>query len=376
MKYIVAPDSFKGSLSAVEAANAIADGISTVYPHAEIDKIPIADGGEGTVDALVFSTNGKIIETAATDPLGQGIIAKYGILGDGKTVAIEMSAASGITLLKHSELNPLRTTTFGTGQLILHALDNGYREFILGIGGSATNDGGTGMAQSLGVKFLNSNNSEIKEKMSGGLLDQVANINIDSIHPALKESTFRIASDVNNPLLGANGCAKVYAPQKGASPEVVKLLEKNMTNFIDIAEDTFRASVRQLAGAGAAGGFGAGAVLFISAEIESGIDFVLKICNFENRIQNAALIITGEGKIDNQTRYGKTIMGVAHIAKKHNIPVIAFAGVIDKSANLIGLGILDFYSISKKGMSIEESMSKASTLLQNKVENSIKSLGL
>jgi len=376
MKFIVAPDSFKGSLSALEAANAIANGILAIYPDAQIDKIPVADGGEGTVEALIYSTSGQFVELSALDPLGREIKTKYGILGDSKTVAIEMSATSGITLLKNSELDPLKTTTYGTGQLIKHALDIGYRQFLIGIGGSATNDGGTGMAQGLGVKFINSDHYEIKEKMCGGLLDQVANIDIDSIHPAVKESTFKIASDVNNPLLGVEGCTEVYAQQKGASLEALILLEKNMTNFVNIAENTFGASVRELSGAGAAGGFGAGAVLFLKAEIESGIDIVLKSCNFENRIKNANLIITGEGKIDNQTRYGKTITGVAHIAKNQNTPVIAFAGVIDRNINLERLGILNFYSINKKGMSIEVSMKKASTLLQNEVENAIKSLGL
>lgn len=367
MKIIVAPDSFKGSLTALEAANAISEGIRVARPNAQIDEIPLADGGEGTVDALVISTNGQFVESAVTDPLGRAITAKYGILGDDKTVVIEMSAASGITLLKRSELDPLKTTTFGTGELILRALESGYRKFVIGIGGSATNDGGTGMAQALGAKFINDNDTEIKEKMCGKLLGEVVNVDTSKLHPAINKSTFKIASDVTNPLLGIKGCANVYAQQKGALPEEVKILEKNMTSFIEIAEIKYGKSVRNLAGAGAAGGLGAGALLFLNANIASGINILLKTCNFKERISDADLIITGEGKIDNQTLYGKVLTGVARMAAETRIPVLAIGGIVEDIAAITELGIVEIYSIKSPETTIDYAISNAYQLLKDKV---------
>lgn len=371
MKIIVAPDSFKGSLTAKQAADAMADGILQVKPDILIDKIPLADGGEGTVDALVTATNGEFIETIVHDPLGREISARYGILGDGSTAVIEMATASGLTLLKGKELNPLKTSTFGTGEQIKHALDNGYRKFIIGIGGSATNDGGSGMAQTLGIKFFDSNNSMITEPMCGGLLGSVANIDIVNMHPAIYESTFVIASDVTNTLLGENGCAKIYAAQKGASPEAVKALEINMTKFINVAEMFLGTKVRDMAGTGAAGGFGAGAVLFLKAKIASGIDIILEACNFKTRLQGAGLVLTGEGKIDSQTAHGKTLSGVARLAKGQNIPVIAFGGMVEESAELREIGIVELHSITEDGTELEYAMRNAYDLLKNKVRSVI-----
>jgi len=369
MKIVIAPDSFKGSLSAREAAAAIGKGVRSILPNAEIVEIPAADGGEGTMDSLVFSTNGQFVETSASDPLDREISAKYGILGDGNTAVIEMSTVSGLTLLTNNDLNPLITTTYGTGQLIQHALNDGFRKFIICIGGSATNDCGTGMAQALGIKFINKNNIEISKMMNGNLLNEVAFIDSLNIHPSIKDSQFLVASDVNNPLLGLYGCAITYAPQKGATPEMVEILEMNMESFINIAEEKYNKSVRNIEGSGAAGGLGAGLILFLKAQIKSGIDIVLDACDFQNHIKNADLIITGEGKIDNQTIHGKTIAGVAQNARRQNIPTIAFAGGIEDNDSLKCLGISDYYSISSKDISAEESIKNASTLLRNKVES-------
>ena len=376
MKIIIAPDSFKGSLTAMEAAEAIAKGVLSVIPTSQIEKIPVADGGEGTMDSLVSSTKGHYSAVLVSDPLSREISAKYGILGDNKTAIIEMSVASGINLLRKSELNPLLATTYGTGQLFHQALDDGYRKFIICIGGSATNDCGAGMAQALGIKFLNSNNVAISDKMCGGLLNDVAHIDSSKIHPGIDESEILIASDVNNPLLGQFGCAHIYAPQKGASSEIVERLENNMKSFINKAENSYNISVRDIPGAGAAGGLGAGLMLFTDAQLKPGIKIVLDACDFKNRIKNADLIITGEGKIDDQTMYGKTISGIARYATKQKIPVIAFAGIIE-NFNILKLpGISAFYSINTNDIPIDQSIINASTLLQNKVEDVIRLMNI
>jgi glycerate kinase len=368
MKIIIAPDSFKGSLTAKEAADAIADGVNSALPEALIDIIPLADGGEGTLDSLVSSTKGQFKDVSALDPLGRKINAPYGILGDRETAVIEMSLASGITLIKKDELNPLFTSTYGTGQLIKQALDDGYRKFIICIGGSATNDGGTGMAQALGIKFLTSNHLEITGEMCGDLLRDVTFIQSSKIHQSIKESEFLVASDVSNTLLGVQGCAHIYAPQKGATPKIVEQLERNMSSFINIAEQFYNKSIRNVPGSGAAGGLGAGLMLFLNAQIKPGVDIVLNACNFSNRIKNADLIITGEGKIDDQTIHGKTISGVTRFGNEQNIPVIAFAGSVTITNTKNKLGISKYYSISSDDISIEKSIANASTLLKNKVK--------
>jgi glycerate kinase len=368
MKIIIAPDSFKGSLTAQEAASAMERGIRAVIPNAEIDKIPMADGGEGTLEALVASTKGQFKEVEAVDPLGRPMNGQYGILGDGRTAIIEMSAVSGLLLLKKEERNPLNTTTYGTGQLIQNALESGCRELIIGIGGSSTNDCGTGMAQALGVRFFRNDKTEILDKMCGRFLGDVTAIDVSGLHPAIQSSHITVACDVKNPLLGENGCARVYSRQKGATPEVVKQLEKNMTLFIDVAEKTTDRSVRNVPGSGAAGGLGAGLMLFLGAELLPGINLIMDACGFSERIRDADLILTGEGKIDNQTVFGKTIAGIALRAKARNIPVIAFAGAVENADNLYEFGVISFFSICPGPMSIEQTEADAMMLLQNTVE--------
>jgi glycerate kinase len=368
MKIIIAPDSFKGSLTAQAAASAIERGVRIAIPDAIIDIIPMADGGEGTLDALISSTNGEFKEIEASDPLSRPIKGKYGVLGDGKTAVIEMAAVSGILLLKKEERNPLHTTTYGTGQLIQHALESGCNELIIGIGGSSTNDCGTGMAQALGVRFFRKDKTEITDKMCGGLLGEVAIIDTIGLHPAIQKSHLTAACDVKNPLLGKHGCTLMFSKQKGATPEIADQLEVKMKSFIDIAEKSIGKSVRNFPGAGAAGGLGAGLMLFLGAELEPGIGIVMNACNFSDRINNADLILTGEGKIDNQTTFGKTIAGIALCAKSAKIPVIAFGGVVENADNLYELGVTEIFPICPDTISLEQAMVEAPMLLQNTVE--------
>lgn len=368
MKIIIAPDSFKGSLTAREAASIMERGVRSAIPDAEIDIIPMADGGEGTLEALVSSTNGEYGAAEAVDPLGRPMSGKYGILGDGRTVIIEMASVSGLLLLKKEERNPFFTTTYGTGQIIRHVLESGYRECIIGIGGSSTNDCGTGMAQALGVRFLKKERTEIVDKMCGGLLGDIASIDTNGLHPAIQLSHIVVACDVRNPLLGEKGCSLMYSPQKGATPEIVNQLEKNMKSFIDIAERTIGRQVRDVPGAGAAGGLGAGLMMFLEAELRQGINIVMDACLFSERIKGADLILTGEGKIDSQTVFGKTIAGIALQAKSAKIPVIAFSGIVEKADKLYELGITNIYPIRDESVSIEESIAQASALLQKAVE--------
>lgn len=371
MKIIIAPDSFKGSLTAREAASIMERGVRAAMPDAEIDIIPMADGGEGTLEALVSSTNGEYKEAEAVDPLGRPMSGKYGILVDGKTAIIEMASVSGLLLLKKEERNPLFTTTYGTGQIIRHALESGYREFIIGIGGSSTNDCGTGMAQALGVRFFKKEKAEVIDKMCGGLLGDIASIDTSGLYPAIQRSHIVVACDVRNPLLGEKGCSLMYSPQKGATPEIADQLEKNMRSFIDIAEKTIGRRVRDVPGAGAAGGLGAGLMMFLGAELQSGITIVMDVSNFSERIRNADLILTGEGKIDSQTAFGKTIAGIVVKAKSVKIPVIAFGGIVKEAERLYELGVTKIYSIRDGTISIEQSMSRASILLQNLVTNAM-----
>ncbi len=368
MKIVLAPDSFKGSMTAAEAAGAMERGVKTVLPAVETVKIPMADGGEGTVDALVASTNGRYVTTTARDPLGKSIQGKYGILGDGRTAVIEMAAVSGLPLVPPALRNPLHTTTFGTGELIRDALESGCRQFIIGIGGSATNDMGTGMAQALGIRFFRADGSEITEFMRGGLLSAVAKIDLSGLHPGIRESHLTVACDVDNPLLGPRGCAHIYSPQKGATLEIVEQLENAMAQFIDIAEKATARKVRQVPGAGAAGGLGAGLMAFTGAELRPGIELVLKASHFEERIRDANLILSGEGKLDRQTSFGKTIAGIAAAAREYDIPVIAFAGKIEQDPALTAMGLNSCFTICSGPVSLEQAMAEGPALLQNSVE--------
>jgi len=365
MRIIIAPDSFKGSLSAEKVANAIEAGIRSAEPGIEAIKIPMADGGEGTVDALVSSTGGIIVHTKATDPLGREIKGRYGILGDEKTAVIEMAAVSGLPLVPPRLRNPLDTTTFGTGELINHALDLGCRKFIIGIGGSATNDAGTGMAQALGVIFRRADGSIIDENMRGGLLKEVASIDMTRMHAQINKCDITAACDVDNPLLGERGCAHIYSPQKGATPEIVEILEDSMKKFANVLERDTNRHVRNFPGSGAAGGLGAGLMAFLNAKLHPGIDLVLKAAQFEKRIVGAHLILTGEGKLDEQTVNGKTIAGITAAAKKYSIPVVAIVGKYIDSPKLLEMGLTSYFSICDGPNTLEYAMKNADLLIES-----------
>jgi len=375
MKIVVAPDSFKGSLSAAEICEAMERGIKRALPEAEVVKIPMADGGEGTVQALVSSTGGHLEKVTVVGPLGEPVEAAYGILGDGETAVIEMAAASGLPLVPVAKRNPVLTTTFGTGQLMRAALARGCRRLIVGIGGSATTDCGTGMAQALGVRFLRSDGSEITDYMCGGLMAEVASIDLSGRLPELLSATVTVACDVDNPLLGPRGAVMTYSRQKGATDEQLALLEANMTHFIAVAEKTIGRSVRDVPGAGAAGGLGAGLIAFANATLRPGVSIVLEASHFAERIKGASFVLTGEGKVDFQTAYGKTISGVAAEAKKQGIPVIVLAGAVeDRAENLYERGVASLFSTCPAPITLEEAMAQAAVLVEKGAERIVRAL--
>jgi glycerate kinase len=373
MEFVIAPDSFKESLSATKVAFAISEGIKRVIPEAQITCIPLADGGEGTVDALVTATNGKIIQVPSFDALNRPIKSFYGILGDGKTAIIEMAAASGLELLAHEDRNPMITTTYGTGLLIKAAMESGFRNIVIGIGGSATNDGGAGMAQALGFKLQDKNGNQIG--FGGGSLNQIHSIDDSDAHCLLPMTKFTVASDVRNPLLGASGATMIYGPQKGAAPEMLKILEKNLHHFSIILEHKTGRNISKIPGTGAAGGLGAGLMAFCNAEIISGFELISKMTDLEEKIKHASFVFTGEGKIDRQTAFGKTISGVAKLGKKYKVPVIALAGIIaDDLTELYEQGVTSIYSISGESVGAEESKIRAAELLANMTEQIVRGI--
>ncbi|MBZ4662711.1 MAG: glycerate kinase [Caloramator sp.] len=363
MRVLIAPDKFKGSLSAMEVCKNIEIGIKKVFNDIDIENVPMADGGEGTVESLVDATGGNIIKTIVRDPIYRQILSFYGILGDGKTAVIEMAAASGLYLLKEYERNPLFTTTYGTGQLILDALDKGCRKFIIGIGGSATNDAGAGMAMALGVKFFDSLGNEVG--FGGGELGKVCYIDTTKIDKRIYESEFIVACDVKNPLIGENGASRVYGPQKGASEEVVEILEKNLSHFGMLLENTFNKEIINYPGAGAAGGLGAGLLAFLNAKLKSGVDIVMDVLNLEEKVKGADIVVSGEGKVDAQTAYGKTIYGVAKLCKKYNKPLIVIAGAVEDVDALYDMGVTSVFSILDKPMALDYAVKEAAVLIQN-----------
>jgi glycerate 2-kinase len=358
MKVIIAPDSFKESLSALEVANAIEKGFRDIFPEAEYVKIPMADGGEGTVQSLVDATGGRIVKTEVTGPLGDRVKAFFGVLGDGKTAVIEMAAASGLHLVPSEKRNPLVTTTRGTGELILSALNEGAEHIIIGIGGSATNDGGAGMIQALGGRLLDRHGQEIG--LGGGSLSELADIDLSGLDVRLKHVKIEVACDVDNPLTGPKGASAVFGPQKGATPEMVATLDKNLHHYADVIERVLGKQVKDIPGAGAAGGLGAGLLAFLEAELKRGVEIVLETVKFHERIQDASLVITGEGRIDGQTIFGKTPIGVAKAAKRYNIPVIAIAGSVSDDSDVVrSHGIDALYSIVPGIIPLEKALANA-----------------
>lgn len=364
---VVAPDSMKECLSATKVAWAVSEGIKRVFPEAKITCIPIADGGEGTVEALVTATGGTIVQSPSVDALNRPIQSFYGILGDGQTAVIEMAAASGIELLLPIERNPLITSTYGTGLLIKAVLDAGFTKLIIGIGGSATNDGGAGMAQALGFGLLDSNGLTLD--LGGGTLSNLHSIDSSKVHPLLDKAKITVACDVRNPLLGPTGATAIYGPQKGATPEILETLERNMAHYSNILQQELGTDVSNLMGAGAAGGLGAGLMAFCKAQMVSGFELISQLTNLELHISEATMVFTAEGKIDAQTAYGKTISGVAMLAKRYHVPVIALAGmVVGELQDLYEQGVTAVFAIGNQPMSLEESKARASELLSNTTE--------
>ncbi|MFP4020092.1 MAG: glycerate kinase [Halanaerobium sp.] len=373
MKILVAPDSFKGSLTALEAAESIKKGILRADPKVEVDLLPMADGGEGTVQSLVDAADGEIIEKTVTGPLAEPVEAFYGLLREQNTAVIEMAAASGLPLLEEDQRNPLKTTTYGTGELIASALEHSVEKIIIGIGGSATNDAGVGMAQALGAEILDKNGEQVE--FGGANLDQIRKINLKKLDSRLKDVEILVACDVDNPLYGKNGAAYVYAPQKGADPEMVEKLDQNLRHFNQIVIKELGKNTNKIPGAGAAGGLGAGLVAFLDAELKAGVDIILDFINFEKRLKGVDLVITGEGMLDGQSIYGKTPIGVARTAARKEIPVIAAAGTLGKGVEkVLKYGVSAYFSIIDRPAQLKEITADSSELLANLSEQIIRTI--
>ncbi|MFM2587460.1 glycerate kinase [Vibrio sp. TBV020] len=333
MKVVIAPDSYKESLTAMEVATAIESGFKEIMPDADYVKLPMADGGEGTVQSLVDATGGDIVSVAVTGPLGESVEGFYGLLGDGSTAVIEMAAASGLHLVEPSQRNPLLTTSFGTGELIKAALDKGVSHIIIGIGGSSTNDGGVGMAQALGAKLLDAQGNDLP--FGGGALADLATIDLSGLDPRLATVQLEVACDVDNPLCGPKGASHVFGPQKGATPEMVEQLDRNLAHYAEVIRQTNGKEVLNQTGSGAAGGLGAALLGLFDATLRPGISIVMDAVNLAEVVKDADLVITGEGRIDSQTIHGKTPIGVARTAKLYNLPVIGIAGSTAKDCRVV-----------------------------------------
>lgn len=357
MKITVAIDSLKGSLSSMEAGYAIAEGIHKVYPKASVQVRPLADGGEGTVDALVAGMNGIFRSVMVTGPLGEPVSARYGIIKNTNTAVMEMSQAAGITLVPSKKRNPLYTTTYGVGEMIKDAIDMGCRRFIMGIGGSATNDGGIGMLQALGYGFLNEKGEQIPFGAKG--LEYMKSISTEHVIPELKDCEFRIACDVTNPLCGKYGCSAVFGPQKGATPSMITQMDQWLSDYAALALTAFPNANPEYPGTGAAGGLGFAFLTFTNSILESGINIVLEETHLEDYLRDADYVITGEGRLDSQTAMGKAPIGVAKLAKQFGKPVLAFSGSVTKDATVCNKhGIDAFFPILRSVVSLNEALDK------------------
>ena len=366
--FVLAPDSFKESMTAKEVCIAMEAGIKKVYPDAEFIHVPMADGGEGTVQSLVDATGGTIYSADVTGPLGNTVKAHYGVMGDRETAVIEMAEASGIHYVNKDTKNPLITTTYGTGELIRACLDKGIKKIIIGIGGSATNDGGAGMAEALGVQFLDKEGHPIPR--GGGHLDQLHTIDLSKVDSRLKDVSVIVACDVTNPLCGETGASNVFGPQKGATPEMVKQLDRNLAHYADIVEQQLGLSVRNTPGAGAAGGLGAGLLTFTNATLQKGIDIVIEYSGLRDKLLNADYVFTGEGGMDFQTQFGKTPYGVAQAAKELDKKVIAIAGCVGEGAEeLYDKGIDAIFGIIPELKPLDQTLKNGPKNIQRTCES-------
>ncbi len=357
MKIVIACDSFKGSCTSEEVAESVERGIFSVLPDCQVEKVAVADGGEGTMRTLTKALNGKFVKVVTHDPLMKKKDSVYGILENTGTAIMEMAETSGLTWVPPGKRNPLYTTTYGTGEMIADALKRGCRKFITGIGGSATNDGGMGMMQALGVAFYDKHRNLLKGE--GRNLLKIADIDISSLMPEALESSFTIMCDVNSPLYGENGAAHVFAPQKGASSEEIEILDKGLKHYAEILKQIVRKDIASIPGSGAAGGLGAAFMAFLPSVLQPGIQCVLNILNFDNILRNADWVITGEGKLDAQTKMGKVPAGVLEYASKYNIPVIAIAGSVEDVQLLNDMGFLGVFSIQSAAVDLQKAMGTA-----------------
>ena len=366
-KIAIAPDSFKGTMTALEAAERIEEGFKSALTNILVKKIPMADGGEGTVCAIVEATGGKIIKRTVLDPLGRKIKSSFGISGDGHTAVIEMAEASGLLLLKPKERNPMKTSTYGTGELIRSALKLGVSHILVGIGGSATNDGGIGMARALGVRFLDATGHLLPD--GGGSLSKLVRIDMSKLDPLLKKVKIEVACDVENPLIGKTGAAQVYGPQKGATPAMINKLDAGLLNMANIIKRDLDVDILKVPGAGAAGGLGAGLMAFVGGELRPGVDIVIDRINLRQRIKGCDLVVTGEGRMDGQTVFGKTPSGVARVARELGIPVIAICGCLGKDAVKVNkIGIDAFFSALEDNVLDADLPKRSPEMLRNCAE--------
>lgn len=369
MKIVIAPDSFKENLTSLEVANELEAGLRRVWPDADYIKVPMADGGEGTVQSLVDATSGRIIKCAVTGPLGQKVLASYGLLGDGETAVIEMAEASGLPLVPKPERDPLRATTFGTGELVADAVHRGVTNIIIGLGGSATNDGGAGFAQALGVRFLDKDGAPITDPLGGGQLDQVHSVDTTNINPGLANVSISVACDVTNPYVGPKGASAVYGPQKGATPEMVARLDANLAHLAAVIKRDLGIDFSDEPGAGAGGGLGGGLLAFTQAVMKRGVELVIDAVQLDRHMQGASLALTGEGRVDFQTAFGKTPSGVATVARRHGVPVIAIGGgLADDASGVFQHGIDAIEASTPNAMPLEVAMQKSRQYLQNAAE--------
>ena len=362
MKVVIAPQSFKGSISALDAARAMEEGVLRAVPHAETVLVPVADGGDGTLETLVEATGGVIRSAMVTGPIGRAVTAEWGALGDGQTAVIEMARTSGLALLALTERDPLRATTYGLGEVVREALDAGFRSFIVGIGGSATNDGGAGMAQALGVRLLDETGKDLPP--GGAALADLRRIDISGLDERAIGARFSVACDVSNPLTGPEGASAVYGPQKGATPDMVEQLDAALKNFAEVVGRDIGTSIDTVPGSGAAGGLGGGMMAFLGGSLRAGVDIVLDHVGLDEKLEGADLVITGEGQLDFQTVYNKAPIGVARRAKQRNIPVIAICGSLGRGfEDVHAEGIDAVASILSAPMTLAEASARAGELI-------------
>jgi glycerate 2-kinase len=360
MRILIAPDSFKESLTATEVAHAIASGLKDELADAVFDLVPIADGGEGTVDAIVGALSGVIVTCEVTGPLGENRQAAYGLVNNGVTAIIEMAEASGLALVPESTRDPSKTTTFGCGELVANALGRGVKEIVFGVGGSATNDGGLGMCQALGARFFDHGGTEIVEPICGGKLEKIHSVDINELRKTIASVTFTAACDVNNPLLGCNGATYIFGPQKGGSPDDLERLESGLANAYGVIEEHLGKVIRDVPGAGAAGGMGAALMALLNANLRPGVELIAELTQLPARIAKADLVITGEGCLDGQSALGKAPVGIAKIAAAANVPVIAIGGMVAENAPVLyehGINVIE--STIVRPCSTEEAIANA-----------------